>query len=274
MGSKIKLGVITSLSPEIGHELKKMADLGLESCQVCCWDASLYTDELVEKVDQARKERSIEITAIWTGYSGPAQWNFTEGPSTIGLVPPEYRDMRVGELLAGAEFAAKLGVASTITHAGFIPENPADPNYTPTVEALGKVAARCKELGLSFCFETGQETPVTLLRLITDIGTGNLGVNLDPANLLMYGKANPVDALDILGSYVKGVHGKDGDYPTNPNELGPERALGEGKVNYPVFVPKLKSFGFEGSITIEREISGDQQIVDIKSAMELLAPLL
>jgi len=274
MGSHIKLGVITSLSLEIGQELKKMADIGLESCQVNCWDASLYTDEMAHVLDKARKEYSIEVTAMWTGYSGPAVWNFIDGPATIGIVPPEYREMRVGELIAGADFAAKLSIPATITHAGFIPENPKDTNYAPTVEALAKVASRCKELGLDFCFETGQETPVTIFRVITDIGTGNLGVNLDPANLLMYGKANPVDALDILGPFVKGVHGKDGDYPTTPNELGHEKPLGEGKVNYPVFVPKLKSFGFTGSITIEREISGDQQIVDIKRAMELLKPLL
>ena len=85
-------------------------------------------------------------------------------------------------------------------------------DYGWTVEALATVAKRCKELGLAFCFETGQETPVTLLRTMNDIGTGNLGVNLDPANLLMYGKANPTDALDILGRHVKGVHAKDGEY--------------------------------------------------------------
>jgi sugar phosphate isomerase/epimerase len=136
------------------------------------------------------------------------------------------------------------------------------------------VAKRCKDLGLHFCFETGQETPVTLLRTMTDIGTGNLGINLDPANLLMYGKANPIDALDILGPYVKGVHAKDGEYPTTPGELGVEKPLGQGRVNFPVLVPKLKSFGYTGPLTIEREISGDQQIKDIRHAVQLLTPLL
>ena len=77
----------------------------------------------------------------------------------------------------------------------------------------------------------------------------------------------------MLGPLVRGVHGKDGEYPTNPNELGEEKPLGEGKVNYPVFLPKLRSFGFEGSVTIEREISGPQQIADIKRAIEILSPL-
>jgi sugar phosphate isomerase/epimerase len=181
--------------------------------------------------------------------------------------------MRVDALLKGAEFASKLGVPDTITHAGFIPENPTDPLYEGTIEALRKVAVRNKELGLHFCFETGQETPITLLRAITDIGTGNLGINLDPANLLMYGKANPVDALDIFGTYVRGVHAKDGEYPTDPAKLGVEKAMGEGRVNFPVLVPKLKSLGYAGALTIEREISGDQQIVDIKRAIAILDPL-
>ena len=82
-----------------------------------------------------------------------------------------------------------------------------------------------------------------------------------------------MDALDILGPHVKGVHAKDGDYPTGPNELGREKPLGEGRVNFPVLIPKLKSFGFDGALTIEREISGAKQITDIKRAIEILTPL-
>lgn len=273
MSNKLKIGVLVSLTENVRDEIKKVRDLDLDSCQIASWNPDTYTDENAKTIAQASKDFDVEITSLWTGYPGPAQWNFIEGPSTIGLVPPEFRDMRVAALIKGAEFAAKIGIATQTTHAGFIPESPKDPHYEGTIEALRKVASRGKELGISFCFETGQETPVTLLRAMTDIGTGNLGVNLDPANLLMYGKANPVDALDIIGSYVLGVHAKDGEYPTNPNELGVEKPLGQGRVNYPVLVPKLKSFGYEGALTIEREISGDQQIADIKAAAKLLEPL-
>ena len=99
-------------------------------------------------------------------------------------------------------------------------------------------------------------------------------MNLDPANLLMYGKANPIDALDILGPYVKGVHAKDGEYPTDPRQLGVEKPLGEGRVNFPALIAKLKTFGYSGALTIEREISGPQQVEDIKRGMELLKALL
>ena len=117
---------------------------------------------------------------------------------------------------------------------------------------------------------TGQETPVTLLRVMQDIGFDNVGINLDPANLIMYGKANPVDSLDVFGKYVRGVHGKDGLYPTDGRELGDEVALGEGKVNFPVFLKKLHELGYDGDITIEREITGEQQKKDIQMAKKML----
>ena len=130
-----------------------------------------------------------------------------------------------------------------------------------------------KSRGQYFLFETGQEAPVTLLRTIEDIGTDNLGINLDPANLLMYGLGNPIDALSVFGQYVRNVHGKDGLCPTNGRLLGPEVPIGQGMVNYPAFIAKLKSIGYDRYITIEREISGDQQIKDIQAAKQLLETL-
>lgn len=273
MIERLKIGVLVSLGHNVRDEIRKVRDLGLGSCQLSTWDPAQRTDELAVVIKQACADFDVEVSALWVGYPGPSTWNFTEGPTTIGLVPPEYREMRVAALVQGAEYADKLGVRDIITHAGFIPEDPGNPLYAGTIDALRAVAERAKTLGLHFCFETGQETPITLLRAMTDIGTGNLGVNLDPANLLMYGKANPIDALDILGPYVRCVHAKDGEYPTGPSELGVEKPMGDGRVNFPVLVPKLKSFGFTGALTIEREISGDQQIADINRAIAILEPL-
>ena len=159
-----------------------------------------------------------------------------------------------------------------------MPENPYDPNYQGTLNACKEVAERCKKNGQVFLFETGQETPVTLKRAMQDIeksvGKGCVGVNLDPANLLMYGKANPVDALDVFGEYVRGVHGKDGKYPTDGHFLGEEVSIGQGKVNYPVFIARLKEVGYDGDITIEREISGEEQKKDILAGKEYLEQLI
>ena len=96
-----------------------------------------------------------------------------------------------------------------------------------------------------------------------EVGTGNLGINLDPANLILYG-SNPVDALDVFGAYVRSVHAKDGFYPTTPYQLGEEVKIGSGKVNFPLFLSRLAELNYQGPLIIEREISGSQQILDIR----------
>ena len=216
----------------------------------------------------------MTITLFWCGYSGPVVWNYIDGPSTIGLVPAAYREVRTRELKHAADVAQWLGIHDIATHVGFLPPNPKDPDYLGTVDALKEIADYANERDVYFSFETGQETPMVLLRCFQDVGAPNLGINLDPANMLLYGNANPLDALELIGSYVRGVHAKDGEYPTDGYYLGKEKALGEGRVNFPALVGKLKALGFAGSLTIEREISGPQQIIDIKRAIELLTPLL
>ena len=271
---KPKLGLIVSLRSDPEEEIEKVKNLGFQTCQVSCWDMSLYTKEVAEKLKQAVEANNIEITTLWTGFSGKAVWNFTEGPLTIGLVPPDKRKTRIKELRKASDFARWIDVESLTTHIGFIPENPNDPVYISLIDVLKNVAEFLEDRGQSFWFETGQETPVTLLRTFEDVGADNFGVNFDPANLLMYGKANPIDALDILGGYVRDVHAKDGEYPKSGYQLGEEKPLGEGRVNFPVFISKLKELNYSGALTIEREISGPQQIVDIKRGKKYLEELI
>ncbi len=272
--STIKLGVMAPLEQGAEATIKHVHDFGLPTCQVVCWTQELFNDEVADQLAEAAEKYGVEITTIWTGLPGPAVWDFKQGPITIGLVPPEYRAERIAALKRGADFAVRVGVSSITTHAGFIPENPTDPLYVPTVEALREVVDYCGERGLTFWFETGQETPVTLLRVIEDLGGEHVGINLDPANLLMYGRGNPLDALDVFGQYVQGVHAKDGEYPTDGWHLGVEKPLGEGRVNFPALIAKLKALGYSGALTIEREISGPQQIEDIKKGIAYLSELL
>ncbi len=271
--AKLEIGVLVPLTDEPRRELAKVAELGLRSCQVSSWNPRDWTDASADALREAAAEAGITISTFWAGYSGPKVWNFTEGPRTIGLVPPQYRRQRTDELKSAAGFAARCGAPSITTHVGFIPENPDDPDFDPTVAAVAEIADTCAQHGLGFWFESGQETPVTLLRTIVRAGRDNLGVNLDTANVILYGKANPVDALDVLGQYVRDVHAKDGLYPTDPDSLGRETLLGEGRVNFPAFVAKLKDLGYTGPLTIEREISGERQLADIRRAIDHLRPL-
>lgn len=256
------------------EKFNELKELGMNSCQLVCWDRELLTKEMADQVNAAVKECQVEISAFWCGWEGPRYWNFYEGQLTLGLIPTAYRFRRMEMLMEGSDFASWIGVQDLVTHVGFIPENPYDVQYAEVIACLKKIVQKCESNGQYFLFETGQETPITLLRAIQDIGSEHLGINLDPANLIMYGKANPVDALDVFGKYVRGVHGKDGLYPTDGRELGPEVALGEGRVDYPRFVTKLKEVGYDGDITIEREISGPEQIADIISAKAILDKLI
>ncbi len=268
---KLSIGTIISRGDQ--ERFAYLKELGLTSCQLG-YGGGPVDEGHVARVQEAAAGAGVTISSVLAGWSGPSAWNFVDGPTTIGLVPPEYRAQRLSELKGSADFAAALGVKNIVSHIGFLPVNPKDPEYLGTVKALTELADHCASRGVYFCFETGQETPVVLRRCMEDIGRENLGINLDPANLLMYGNANPIDALDLLGPYVRDVHAKDGDYPTNGRELGHEKVLGEGRVNFPAFIAKLKSFGYAGSLTIEREISGPQQVEDIRKAIALLTPLL
>lgn len=273
---KNKIGVLVGYGAQtdIRAKFSDLRLLGFDCCQLSASDPAAFTDERVECVKSAAAEFDIEITAIWGGWSGPAEWNFYGGPSTLGIVPPAYRFQRMKELAADADFAYRLGVTDVITHVGFIPENPSDPNFNGVVSAIRSLASALAARGQYFLFETGQETPVTMLRAIEEIGTGNLGVNFDTANLILYGKANSLDALDVIGKYVRNTHCKDGFYPTTGRELGREVALGEGKANFPAIVAKLRELEYTGPYIIEREISGERQRSDIIKARDFIADLL
>lgn len=271
---KLKLGVIVSTTDNPEESIKEVKKFDLPTCQIACWDENFFNINYAKNLKKIAEDNCVEITTVWIGWPGPAVWNFIYGPLTLGLVPSAYRERRLDVLKKGSDFAKVLEVPSITTHVGFIPENPNDSVYQELIVVLKYIIEYCKANSQFFCFETGQETPVTLLRTIEDIGEDNIGINLDPANLIMYGKANPVDALDVFGKYVRGVHAKDGEYPTIGRELGKEKPLGEGKVNYPVFISKLKSLGYKGALTIEREISGPQQIEDIKKAIKFLNTLI
>lgn len=256
------------------EEIKKVRELGLSCCQIVVGGVEKYSDEYVEGILSVCEKYNVRISAVWCGLSGPCVWNFTDGPSTIGLVPEAYRFKRMDELINGADFAKRLGIKNVITHCGFIPENPSTEEFVSFVNCIRVIAEQYKAMDMNFLFETGQETPTTLRRVIDSVGTGNLGVNLDTANLILYGKANPVDALDTVGEFVMDTHIKDGFYPTDGANLGREVKVGEGKANIPVFIAKLKELGYDGPLTIEREIEGEQQIKDIKETIEYLKALI
>jgi L-ribulose-5-phosphate 3-epimerase len=267
----LRLGLIIGIGQDPDAAMGKVADLRLPTCQV-------FVDELdsalAVPLRRALDTRHIEATSLVVGGPGKEVWDFYDGPRTIGLVPRRTRAARIAHIKKASDFAKQCGIDAVQTHCGFIPENPNDLVYKEVVAAIRDVAAYCKNNGQDFRYETGQETPTTLVRTMQDVGLDNQGVNFDLANLILYGKANPVDAIELLGPYVQGIHAKDGMWPTNPKQLGQEVPIGKGKVDFPRIIARLKEIRYRGAVTIEREISGSQQMEDVRGAKAYLERLI
>jgi sugar phosphate isomerase/epimerase len=267
----MRLGVIVPIGKDPDASLRRVHDFGFPTCQLY---PEAFDAPFAARVRAALDRYGIEGTSLVATGPGPEVYDFYRGPLTIGVVPREYRESRIAKIKKTSDFAKMCGIPAVQTHCGFIPENPNDPVYKEAVAAIREVALYCKQNKQNFRCETGQETPITLVRAIRDAGVDTLGVNLDAANLILYGKANPVDAVEVLGPYIQGVHAKDGLYPTDPKELGREVPIGKGKVNFPVFIRKLKEAGYHGPLTIEREIEGAEQKRDILAAKAYLEKLI
>ncbi len=267
----LRLGLIIGIGKDPDAAMARVHNLGLPTCQVFVDEIE---PELAGHLRQALDKYQVEATSLVVGGPGKELWDFYQGPLTIGLVPRETRDARIAHIKKASDFAKQCGIAAVQTHCGFIPENPNDPVYKETVTAMREIATYCKDNGQDFRYETGQETPITLVRAIQDVGLDNQGVNFDLANLILYGKANPVDAIQLLGPYVQGIHAKDGLWPTNPKELGKEVPIGQGKVDFPRIIARLKELNYRGAVTIEREISGPRQVEDVRAAKAYLEKLI
>jgi sugar phosphate isomerase/epimerase len=270
-----ELGIMTGIGNNPEAAMAKVHSLEMHTCQI---DSDLLSDEMLDRLGEALNKYDIAVTAMGTDGPGPYIYNFYDGPLTLGLIPRTYRGLRLEKLKKYSDQVKKLNVPAIRIHAGFIPEDPNAELYWESVEALRDIVSHCKRNGQDFLYETGTESPTTLLRAMKDVGLdgplSNQGANLDTANLILYDKANPLDALDVIGPYVKNTHAKDGLYPTGTRELGKEVAIPHGKVDFPKIIAKLKELNYQGPITIEREISGPRQLEDVKRERDYLKKLI
>jgi L-ribulose-5-phosphate 3-epimerase len=267
------LGTVAKVKPDgtADATIKRVRDLGLPTCQIFFEHLSLQqANPLLEAV----KKYDVKVSAISEHNPGRRIFDPYQGPLTIGVIPPETRRARIDALKLAADFAHACDVPSVHTHLGFIPEDPNDPIYPGAISAIKEVAQHCKDQGVMLLCETGEETPITMLRMIQDVGTGNVFVNLDTANLILYGKGNPVDAMDVFGHLVRGMHAKDGLFPTDPRKLGEEVPIGKGRVDFSALFQKLKDVNYTSPVTIEREIEGPRQQEDILQSKAFLQNLI
>lgn len=268
--SNDKIGVIVAMEDLLRTEGTFLSDFNLSLCEVKCWHPENYTDENRRKISNWVEKGLFRISGLWCGWSGPAKWDLYEGQNLLGLVPQQYRTLRVKELRQGILFAHHLGLTQVATHLGFIPENPLASVYGEIVSTFRDLAEYASSMNIRFNLETGQETPVTLMRFIKDVGLENVGVNLDPANLLLYGRGNPVDAVAIFGRRIRGVHIKDGFYPETGAALGREVKPGEGLVDFPHLLEALQKNSYQGDYIIERELISGNAVQEIQDTVTFL----
>ncbi|MBM4039475.1 MAG: sugar phosphate isomerase/epimerase [Planctomycetes bacterium] len=264
------IGVMLGVGEAPEESLKKVLDVGVTCAQMGrppdAWLKPAKAAELKKMV----KKSGITLTTVFCGFDGERYDDIPTVQQTVGFVPKATRAARVEKARQIADFAKILGVKNVAAHVGFVPEDHTDPDYKAIVTTVGAFADYLKKNGQNLCLETGQETGECLLRFIKDLGRSNVKVNFDPANMILYGSGEPIPALKLVGKYVAGVHAKDGIWPTEKDKLGTEVPLGKGKVNIPRFVQTLADIGYRGPLTIEREITGDQQKKDIVKARKLL----
>ena len=268
----MKVGIQLPLREDIYDRVAWAADLGFHSGQLCAWNIELYTEAMTRQLKKACRDFDFTITAIWCGWSGPKTFQHPYRYVTIGLAPASMRERRTRELLDGAAFARSIGVKDVITHVGFVSDNPFSEDHIGVAMAVREICQTIAPYGQRFLFETGEIIPSTIMSLIEIADVENVGVNFDPANFLINGRANPSDAMDRLAFITHGFHAKDGVSARGFEPKGKEVQIGQGQVDFAALLRKLKKAGFHGDVTIEREISEgperDRQILEEKVYLE------
>jgi sugar phosphate isomerase/epimerase len=274
---KWPIGVFASVDAGLGVHLDVAQELGVPTVQVHAPHQATRTEQTARAFLDRCTAAKIAITAVFGGFDGESYADIPTTVRTVGLVPEATRAARVREMKEISDFARLLGCDTVALHIGFVPDSSSDSYQdllTVTRDLLDHVAANGQQLNL----ETGQESAEHLLAFISDVGRDNLFINFDPANMILYGSGEPIDALKKVGHLVRSVHCKDGTWAADGQrgkEWGTEVPLGEGDVGMETYLRTLQEIGYDGPLTIEREIAHDrkQQKIDIGAAVSLLETL-
>jgi sugar phosphate isomerase/epimerase len=268
----LEIGLMFWAGPDAKKTLADVKSFGVRAGQLG-FPGDLSLEGAAAQWDAALTEEKFTVVTAVCSYVGEDYADVPAVERTVGLVPRSTRAERVARTKAVSDVAKELGIDSVACHIGFVPEEVSDPTYSEILDVTRDICDHCAKNGQSFTLETGQEPAQVLLRFIGDVGRENLKINFDPANMILYGTGDPIEALDVLAKYVVSVHCKDGDWPDRdrPEALGKETALGEGSVELSRFIHKLKEVGYRGILSVEREEpDANTRREDIKKAVTLL----
>jgi len=225
---------------------------------------------------KALRAAGFTVYTVFAAYTGE---DYTDVPTverTIGFLPPATRAEREKRTYEVSDFAAEIGAPGIATHIGLVPADSRQPEYDALREIVQRVCDHASKHNQTFALETGQESAAALLDFIQHVQRSNLGINFDPANMIMYGSGDPIEALGILRRHVLSVHCKDGDWPPpgDTNTLGRERPLGAGSVGIERYLNQLRQIGYKGPLAIEREgVDPKQWIREIEDGIKMLAAI-
>lgn len=275
----LQVGVMFWTGGELGVQaapseiVRMVADLGVCCGQLGVHGTAVLSTERVAAWKTALDAEGIEVVTVFAAYLGESYDNIPSVQETVGFLPRVTRKEREIRTYECSDFAHALGVSSLATHIGFVPEDPDNPDYIAVRDMVRRVCDYCSGNGQTFALETGQEPANILNEFIADVDRANLGVNFDPANMILYGSGEPLEALEIVRDHVLTVHCKDAKWATQRGQWGTETQLGKGDVAMGQFLGKLKEIGYCGPLTIEREIVGKEQQADIRASVTWLEEL-
>lgn len=270
------IGVFASVDAGLGVAWDVIAELNVPTIQLHAPSPEKRNRESAEALVAQLANMNVRCTAVFGGFEGESYADIPTVVETVGLVPPATRQSRLEEMFEIADFAKWLGCDTTALHLGFIPHDPNAAGYQEIVQVTQQLCDHCGQNDQFLHLETGQETAEGLLEFIGIVGKDNLKINFDPANMILYGTGQPIEALRAVGEHVRSVHCKDGTWSDQPGETwGAEVALGQGDVGMKAYLTTLKEIGYTGPLTIEREIPQDpeRQKAEIGQAIELLKGL-
>lgn len=271
----MEVGVMFWAGPDPVQTLRDVKALGVRCGQMGI-PGDMKLDGAAPAWKAALAQEEFTLVTIFAAYAGESYADAPTVERTVGFIPPATRAEREQRTYVISDFAAALGIPSIACHIGFVPEDKSHPDYVAVRDLVRRICDHAARHNQTFALETGQEPAHVLLEFLKDVGRPNLGINFDPANMILYGTGDPIEALEVLAPHVISVHCKDGDWPPKdkPGALGTEQPLGKGSVGIERFIAKLKQIGFRGPLNIEREVEDqEQRRRDIREAVELLRRL-
>ena len=259
-----------SLAPQDTHDLiTRVHQLNLQHIQLAMSPLVDLDDKRKHHELGQLRASGLTLVAGMIGFPGEDYSTIAAIRRTGGYLPDDQWDLRKRITQQAANLTAELGVSKLSTHLGFIPPS-SDPRYSTMIERIKEIAQILADKNLTLLMETGQETAPELLQFLNDLPVRNVQVNFDPANMILYGAGDPVDAVNVLGRHIGHVHIKDATMSEKPGvEWGVEVPFGTGQVPAREFLNALHAVGYRGPLTIERE-AGDDRMEDIAFAIETL----